>query len=74
MTDTPVTDVIEQPTEVTREAPFYSDLKEAQLPVKNLQPGDTLEYKARVVSTRAEAANEFWGPGIVSRSIGRRLR
>jgi transglutaminase-like putative cysteine protease/tetratricopeptide (TPR) repeat protein len=61
VTETPATDVIEQPTEVTREAPFYSDMKEAQLPVKNLQPGDTLEYKARVVSTRAEAANQFWG-------------
>ena len=61
VTETPASGVIEQPTAVTREAPFYSDQKEAQLPVKNLQLGDTLEWEARVVRTRAEAPNQFWG-------------
>ncbi|MFC6645717.1 DUF3857 domain-containing protein [Granulicella cerasi] len=61
VTETPVKDVIEQPEQVTREAPFYSDLKQAQLPVKNLRVGDTLEWEIRVVTTRAEAPNHFWG-------------
>ena len=61
VTETPIKDVMEQPEEVTREAPFYSDLKQAQLPIKNLQAGDTLEWQARIVRTRAEAPNQFWG-------------
>ena len=61
VTETPVADAIEQPEEVTRQAPFYSDLKQAQLPIRNLQVGDTLEWKARIVRTRAEAPNQFWG-------------
>ena len=51
----------EQPEAVTREAPFYSDAKEAQLPIKNLRVGDTLEWEARIVRTRAEAPGYFWG-------------
>lgn len=61
VTETPVSEVIEQPAPVTREAPFYSDLKSAQLPIKNLRVGDTLEMETRVVRTRAEAPNRFWG-------------
>ena len=59
--ETPATDVIEQPEPVTREAPFYSDLKSAQLPIKNLQVGDVLEWQARVVRARGEAPGHFWG-------------
>lgn len=61
VTETPVSGAIEQQAEVTREAPFYSDLKAEQLPVKDLHVGDTLEWEARVVRTKAEAPNEFWG-------------
>jgi len=61
VTETPVSGALEQPEEVTREAPFYSDLKQEQLPVKNLQVGDTLEWQARIVRTKAEAPNAFWG-------------
>jgi tetratricopeptide (TPR) repeat protein len=61
VTETPVKDAIEQAEQVTREAPFYSDLKQEQLPIKNLQEGDTLEWQTHVVRNRAEAANEFWG-------------
>jgi tetratricopeptide (TPR) repeat protein len=59
--ETPAADAQEMPQEVTRQAPFYSDLKEKQLPVRNLRVGDKLEYKARVVRTKAEAPGEFWG-------------
>jgi tetratricopeptide (TPR) repeat protein len=59
--ETPVTDAQEMPLEVTRQAPFYSDLKEKQIPVRNLRMGDKLEYKAHIVTTRAEAPGQFWG-------------
>jgi tetratricopeptide (TPR) repeat protein len=61
VTETPVSGVMEQPMQATVQAPFYSDLKVAQLPVKSLQVGDTLEWEARVVMTKAEAHDEFWG-------------
>ncbi len=59
--DTPVSGALEQTEQVTREAPFYSDLKTEQLPVKSLQVGDTLEWKARIVRTVPEAPGQFWG-------------
>jgi tetratricopeptide (TPR) repeat protein len=61
VTETPVATAIEVPEPVTREAPFYSDLKELQLPLKDLRVGDQLEWKMRVTRTRAEAEGEFWG-------------
>lgn len=61
VTETPLSGVQQQPEEVTREAPFYSDLKQAQLPVKNLQVGDTLEWQSRVTINKPEAPGEFWG-------------
>jgi tetratricopeptide (TPR) repeat protein len=59
--ETPTTDAMELPAEVTRQAPFYSDLKQKQLPVRSLRVGDTLEYQVRVVRTRAESPGKFWG-------------
>ena len=58
--ETAVDDALEMPLPVTQSAPFYSDLKQKQLPVRNLRPGDTLEWKARIIRTRAEAAGQFW--------------
>jgi len=56
-----IADAQEMPQAVTREAPFYSDLKEKQVPVRSLRAGDRLEYKAKVVRTKAETPGEFWG-------------
>jgi tetratricopeptide (TPR) repeat protein len=61
MTETPVNSAIEVAEPVTREAPFYSDLKQMQLPLKDLRVGDTLEWSAREVRTVAEAPHESWG-------------
>lgn len=61
VTETPVTTAIEVTEPVTREAPFYSDLKDSQLPVRDLRVGDRLEWQATVVRTRAEAPGEYWG-------------
>ena len=59
--DTPATDAMEMPAEVTREAPLYSDLKELHLPVRSLSVGDTLEYDIVVAIRKAEAPWQFWG-------------
>ncbi|HVG27543.1 MAG TPA: DUF3857 domain-containing protein [Acidobacteriaceae bacterium] len=61
VTETPISSGMEQPEEVTRMAPFYSDLKQLQVPVRNLRVGDTLEWQGRVVRTRSEAPGQFWG-------------
>ncbi len=53
-TETPLTGAMEIVEPVTREAPVYSDLKQMQLPVRDLRLGDTLEWKAKVVRTTAE--------------------
>jgi tetratricopeptide (TPR) repeat protein len=69
--ETPVSQAIEMPSPVTTAAPFYSDLKQMQIPVRNLRVGDRLEWKATIVRTKAEATGaeatgaeatgEFWG-------------
>jgi tetratricopeptide (TPR) repeat protein len=58
---TPATDAQELPAAVTREAPFYSDLKEEQIPIRSLREGDHLEYKVHIIRTKPEAPNHFWG-------------
>src|SRR5271165_3812465 len=58
---TPATDAQDMPTEVTREAPFYSDLREIQIPVKSLSPGDKLEYQVRYARQKSTAPGQFWG-------------
>ena len=57
---TPDTDAQDQPAEVTRQAPFYSDIRNKQLPVKSLSVGDQLEYQVRQVRTVAAAPGHFW--------------
>lgn len=59
--DTPATDAIEMPADVSRQAPLYSDLKEKHIPVRSLSPGDTLEYEIDTSIDKAEAPGQFWG-------------
>jgi tetratricopeptide (TPR) repeat protein len=59
--ETPVDQAIEMPSPVTTAAPFYSDLKQIQLPVRSLRVGDTLEWQAKLVLTKPEAPGQFWG-------------
>jgi len=59
--ETPGADALEQPEAVTQQAPFYSDLKQKQLPIKSLRVGDTLEWKAKITTFKAEAPGQFWG-------------
>jgi tetratricopeptide (TPR) repeat protein len=59
--ETPIDQAIEMPSPVTTAAPFYSDLKQMQLPVRSLRVGDTLEWKVKLVLTKPEAPGQFWG-------------
>jgi tetratricopeptide (TPR) repeat protein len=61
VTETPLDGVQEQAAPITREAPFYSDLKQKQLPVKGLHVGDTIEWQTHSDRFKAEAPNQFWG-------------
>jgi tetratricopeptide (TPR) repeat protein len=59
--DTPASDAIDMPADVSRQAPLYSDLKEKHLPVRSLAAGDTLEYELDTTIDKAEAPGAFWG-------------
>jgi tetratricopeptide (TPR) repeat protein len=59
--ETPASQVIDMPAPVTQEAPFYSDLKQLQLPIRNLRVGDALEWQSKVLITKPEAPGQFWG-------------
>ena len=59
--ETPGSEAIEITPQVTQQAPFYSDLKQKQIPVRSLKVGDTLEWQVRVTKTKAEAPGQFWG-------------
>jgi len=61
VTQTPAGEAIEISSPVTTAAPFFSDLKQMQIPVRNLRVGDTLEWQAKVIQTKAEAPGQFWG-------------
>jgi transglutaminase-like putative cysteine protease len=56
---TPLDDVQDMPTEITRQAPFYSDLREKHVAVKGLGTGDVLEY-AELVTSKPLAPGQFW--------------
>ncbi len=59
--ETPVSDAIDMPADVSREAPLYSDLKEKHLPVRSLSPGDKLEYEVDTAINKPDAPGQFWG-------------
>ena len=59
--ETPLTDVQDQTPPVTQQAPFYSDLKQKQIPVRGMRIGDTVEWQTRITVTKPEAPNQFWG-------------
>jgi tetratricopeptide (TPR) repeat protein len=58
--ETPDENFLDMPSEITREAPFYSDIKEKQVAVKGLEIGDEVEYQYREHSKKAIDPGQFW--------------
>src|SRR2546429_421180 len=50
----------DMPADVTREAPFYSDIQEKHVAVKGLGPGDVLEYRVHWQRTKPLVPGQFW--------------
>src|SRR5207253_400581 len=50
----------DMPSDITREAPFYSDLREKHVAVKGMSMGDVLEYQCRIHYTKPLAPGQFW--------------
>jgi tetratricopeptide (TPR) repeat protein len=57
---TPPDNIQDMDAGITREAPFYSDLREKHAAVKGLSPGDVLEYQVRWHTTKPLAPGQFW--------------
>ena len=58
--ETPAENSLDMPSEITRQAPFYSDQKEKQIAVKGLGIGDTIEYRYRSQTTTPLDPGQFW--------------
>ena len=57
---TPAENVLDMPSDITRQAPFYSDLHEKHVAVKGLTAGDVLESQVRWKVTKPLAPGQFW--------------
>jgi tetratricopeptide (TPR) repeat protein len=58
--ETPGDNVQDMAAEITRQAPFYSDLHEKHVAVKGLGVGDTLEFRTEEHTTKPLASGQFW--------------
>jgi tetratricopeptide (TPR) repeat protein len=58
--ETPPENVQDMTAQITREAPFYSDLHEKHVAVKGLSAGDVLEYQIKESTTKPLAPAQFW--------------
>jgi TonB family protein len=57
---TPLDSLQDVTSELYRDAPLYSDLREKHVAVKGLEPGDTLEYSVRWLLEKPLATGQFW--------------
>src|ERR1700752_2641203 len=57
---TPPDNIQDLDAEITRSAPFYSDLREKHVAVKGLGKGDILEYEAHWNPIKALVPGQFW--------------
>ncbi len=58
--ETPAENIQDMTSQITREAPFYSDLHEKHVAVKALGAGDVLEYRVLSQTTKPLARGQFW--------------
>ncbi len=57
---TPSDVIQDMPADITRQAPFYSDLREKHIAVKGLSVGDVLEMMIHWHSTQPLVPGQFW--------------
>jgi transglutaminase-like putative cysteine protease len=57
---TPNDGIQDMPAEITRQAPFYSDLREKHVAVKGLGVGDVLEMRVEWRCTKPLVPGQFW--------------
>jgi tetratricopeptide (TPR) repeat protein len=57
---TPLDSIQDVTSEIYRDAPLYSDSREKHVPVKGLEPGDTLEFSVRSMLEKPLATGQFW--------------
>jgi tetratricopeptide (TPR) repeat protein/transglutaminase-like putative cysteine protease len=57
---TPAGNIQDLPADVTREAPFYSDVRQKHVAVRGLSAGDTLEYQVRSRTHTPLVPGQFW--------------
>ena len=58
--ETPPENVQDMAAQITREAPFYSDLHEKHVAVKGLSVGDVLEFRTQEHTIKPLAPGQFW--------------
>jgi tetratricopeptide (TPR) repeat protein len=58
--ETPPDNVQDMAADITRAAPFYSDLHEKHVAVKGLGVGDVLEFRVETHVTKPLAPGQFW--------------
>lgn len=58
--NTPAENIQDLPAEVTREAPFYSDVRQKHVAVRGLSIGDSLEYQVRSRTHTPLVPGQFW--------------
>lgn len=64
--ETPADNIQDMAAEITRQAPFYSDLREKHVAVKGLGVGDVLEYEAHWHMTKPLIPGQFWFAGSIA--------
>lgn len=57
---TPPEDIQDTPARVAQLAPYYTDQREKQVPVKGLAIGDTVEFKCSWQQTKTLVPGQFW--------------
>lgn len=57
---TPPDDIQDTPAKVAQLAPYYTDQREKQVPVKGLAIGDTVEFKCSWQQTKTVVPGQFW--------------
>ncbi|HTA23350.1 MAG TPA: DUF3857 domain-containing protein [Terriglobales bacterium] len=57
---TPADNILDMPSDITRQAPFYSDQHEKHVAVKGLSAGDVLETQTRWHVTKPLIPGQFW--------------